>query len=74
MLVSLTHICRISSDFAAGALCRLSCAQAEQARFDLLAELIQLIEGALSLMYWGIAHTAEHNDHDDNQKLEKRES
>ena len=48
--------------------------QAEKARFNLLAVLIQLAQGKPSLILRNGPHAAEGDDHNHDQKLEKCES
>ena len=69
-----TYIGRIDVDFAACALCRLSCSQAEKARFNFLAVLIELIQREMSPVLRNGPSATKHDDHDGDQKLKKRES
>tara|TARA_Y200000002_G_scaffold199461_1_gene164586 strand:+ start:456 stop:698 length:243 start_codon:yes stop_codon:yes gene_type:complete len=64
----------INGDFTAGSLCGLPCTQAEQARFDLLTVLIQLIQAELSSILRNSPAASEYDDDADNQQLEKSES
>ena len=65
---------RIDVDFAACPFCRLSCPQAEKARFNCLAVLIKLVQGKPSMILRNGPDAAERDDHNHDQKLEKRES
>ena len=65
---------RIDVDFAAGAFSGLAGTQTEEARFKLLAVLIQLAQGKPSLILRNGPDAAERDDHNHDQKLEKRES